>query len=297
MPWEPATTALVVRRMTTILFPVYSTFANDKLVPVMLVALVLRGVGNHWTEQSPKIRHTGQISGLVSALGFAMFHPQRVPFPKSYSLLEFIIRLACVQASVQALMQLSLIALGELLRTPYGMLSSLLSQITQAFRQAVSQLRVSVSLAEARSREPPPPPPPVRPPVVQVPAAPDPRIAEQRIAARRRESARLRLQLFYDRHRWELKDYLPESQLQMYFATFITNTLDPEDYEERVGLLEQMLTDRWQAQGYQIDGEPRPWRRFCKTLPRRKKSFESWSPIPISLKRCGPFWQRLVMNS
>ena len=56
----------------------------------------------------------------------------------------------------------------------------------------------------------------------------------------------MKLQLFYDRHRAELRDQLPDTQFATYFQSFITDALEPEVYEERTELVAQMLRDRLQ---------------------------------------------------
>ena len=111
-------------------------------------------------------------------------------------------------------------------------------------RRRVSDLTRAISRARQEITRPVPIP---RPVVIESEVAREQRHRDE--ATRRsnqgaREQARMRIQLLYDRHRAELQNVFPESQFAAYFTRFITESLDPPVYEERVRLVEQMIRER-----------------------------------------------------
>ncbi|QDT38395.1 hypothetical protein [Stratiformator vulcanicus] len=65
------------------------------------------------------------------------------------------------------------------------------------------------------------------------------RISEQR----RREDARFRTKLVYDRHAAEIKAAMPRKLFDEYFGTFLGDDLPPEEVERRATLLRELVLD------------------------------------------------------
>lgn len=59
----------------------------------------------------------------------------------------------------------------------------------------------------------------------------------------RRENARLRCLMLYDRHATELESRFSRERLESYFATYLTDQHPPEAVEERAKLLEQLIEE------------------------------------------------------
>ena len=232
----------------------YELFVAGAVVPVALIALGLRSAGNRWSHESPKVNGAGKAVGLLVAVLFMARACLDFGVHDAALVLNLLIRGACVQASVQGSMQFLLLVIWLVLHAVLGVplcwirrgMQHLWNSVSRTWNQV--RLRPSIPRASVVVIDP-----------VQTQIQRE-QLEEQRreeavrrdranAEHQRREAARLRLQVLYDRHRWELKDRLPERQLLAYFDKFITDSLDPVVYEERVMLLEQMLTDRLQSQG------------------------------------------------
>lgn len=67
------------------------------------------------------------------------------------------------------------------------------------------------------------------------------KVETEKVDKKRREDARLRCQMLYDRHQVALAHHFSRERLHEYFQTFLTDTHPPDQVEERARLLEQLL--------------------------------------------------------